>query len=101
MPGCEPLVQADVCGASSAARREEIDAGPLPSCQLAVARDGELVHVATLGKATDDNRYLTFSVTKALVAAAVWVADRRRAALGRRHGSASTSPPSREPGSTP
>jgi CubicO group peptidase (beta-lactamase class C family) len=52
----------------------EIDAGRLPSCQLAVAREGELLHAATLGAATDDNRYLTFSVTKALVAAAVWVA---------------------------
>ena len=52
----------------------EVDAGRLPSCQLAVARGGELVHLSTLGAATDDSRYLTFSVTKALVAAAVWVA---------------------------
>lgn len=52
----------------------EVEAGRLPSCQLAVARGGELVHVATLGDATDDNRYLTFSVTKAVVAAAVWIA---------------------------
>ncbi|MCU1592395.1 MAG: penicillin-binding protein beta-lactamase class [Frankiales bacterium] len=52
----------------------EVDEGRLPSCQLAVARDGELVHLATLGAATDDSRYLTFSVTKALIAAAVWVA---------------------------
>jgi CubicO group peptidase (beta-lactamase class C family) len=52
----------------------EVDAGRLPSCQLAVARAGELLHVATLGAASDDSRYLTFSVTKALVAGAVWVA---------------------------
>src|SRR3954447_867279 len=52
----------------------EVDAGRLPSCQLAVARDGELVQVATPGAATDDHRYLTYSVTKALIAAAVWVA---------------------------
>jgi CubicO group peptidase (beta-lactamase class C family) len=52
----------------------EVDAGRLPSCQLAVAREGALLHVATLGDASDDNRYLTYSVTKALVAAAVWVA---------------------------
>jgi CubicO group peptidase (beta-lactamase class C family) len=57
----------------------EVDAGRLPSCQLAVARDGELLHVSTLGAATDDSRYLTFSVTKALVAAAVWVAIADRA----------------------
>ena len=52
----------------------EVDAGRLRSCQLAVARDGELVQVTTLGAATDHSRYLTFSVTKAVVAAAVWVA---------------------------
>jgi CubicO group peptidase (beta-lactamase class C family) len=52
----------------------EVDAGRLPSCQLAVARDGELVRVVTLGAATDDSRYLTFSVTKAVIAAAVWIA---------------------------
>ena len=50
----------------------EIDAGRLPSCQLAVARDGR-VAVATLGAATDDSRYLIFSVTKAVTAAAVWL----------------------------
>lgn len=52
----------------------EVDEGRLPSCQLAVARAGELLHVCTLGAASDTNRYLTFSVTKALVAAAVWIA---------------------------
>ncbi|MEO6205795.1 MAG: serine hydrolase domain-containing protein [Mycobacteriales bacterium] len=52
----------------------EVDEGRLPSCQLAVAHDGELVHVATFGAATDDNRYLTLSITKAVMAAAVWVA---------------------------
>jgi CubicO group peptidase (beta-lactamase class C family) len=52
----------------------EVEEGRIPSCQLAVARDGDLVHVATLGEATDDSRYLVYSVTKALVAAAVWVA---------------------------
>lgn len=52
----------------------EVDEGRLPSCQLAVALDGAVVHVTTLGAATDDSRYLTYSVTKALMAAAVWVA---------------------------
>lgn len=51
---------------------EEIAAGALPSCQLAVARDGELVHVSTLGEGTNDNRYTVFSVTKALTGSAVW-----------------------------
>lgn len=52
----------------------EVDAGRLPSCQLAVAREGRLAAVVTLGSATDDSRYLVFSVTKALTAAAVWAA---------------------------
>ena len=50
----------------------EVDAGRLPSCQLAVAREGRVV-VATLGAASDDSRYLVFSVTKAVTAAAVWL----------------------------
>jgi CubicO group peptidase (beta-lactamase class C family) len=52
---------------------EEVETGALPSCQLAIARDGELVHVATFGAATDASRYTVFSVTKALIGAAVWV----------------------------
>jgi CubicO group peptidase (beta-lactamase class C family) len=51
---------------------EEVDAGSLPSCQLAIAREGELVHVSTFGAATDASRYTVFSVTKALTGAAVW-----------------------------
>jgi CubicO group peptidase (beta-lactamase class C family) len=54
--------------------RREIDTGRLPSCQLAVAREGRLATVVTLGDATDDSRYLVFSVTKALVGAAAWLA---------------------------
>jgi CubicO group peptidase (beta-lactamase class C family) len=51
---------------------EEVDAGALPSCQLAIARDGELVHVSTFGAAVDASRYTVFSITKALTGAAVW-----------------------------
>src|SRR3954470_20124746 len=69
----EPVQEQRLAALLGRATRE-VDAGRLPSCQLAVAREGELLHVATLGAATDDSRYLTFSVTKALVAAAVWVA---------------------------
>jgi CubicO group peptidase (beta-lactamase class C family) len=68
------VVQEERLAALLGRAAREVDAGRLPSCQLAVARDGELVHVTTLGAATDDSRYLTFSVTKAVVAAAVWVA---------------------------
>ncbi|MFP5218473.1 MAG: serine hydrolase domain-containing protein [Actinomycetes bacterium] len=47
--------------------------GRIPSCQLALAKDGEIAVTATFGDAGDDDRYLVFSVTKALVASAVWV----------------------------
>lgn len=52
--------------------RRDVDEGLVPSCQLALAREGELVAAETLGAATDESRYTIFSVTKALVAAAVW-----------------------------
>ncbi len=52
----------------------EIDEGIVPSCQLAVAEGGEVVEVLTLGDAVagDDTRYVIFSCTKAIVAAAIW-----------------------------
>ena len=53
--------------------RREIDSGLLPSCQLAVARHGQLGYVSTLGDATDANRYTIFSCTKAVIAGAAWL----------------------------
>jgi CubicO group peptidase (beta-lactamase class C family) len=50
----------------------DVDGGRLPSCQLALARYGELVEVAAFGDATVDSRYVVFSVTKALTAALAW-----------------------------
>jgi CubicO group peptidase (beta-lactamase class C family) len=44
----------------------------MPSCQFALARDGELIAFETVGAASSEDRYTIFSVTKALVAAAVW-----------------------------
>jgi CubicO group peptidase (beta-lactamase class C family) len=52
----------------------EIDSGLLPSCQIALARHGEIQHFETLGEATDDTRYVMFSCTKAIVAGAAWIA---------------------------
>jgi len=54
--------------------RREIDAGLLPSCQLAIAIDGEIAEARTFGAAPagDATRYVIFSATKAVVAAAVW-----------------------------
>ncbi|HUP86619.1 MAG TPA: serine hydrolase domain-containing protein [Acidimicrobiales bacterium] len=52
------------------ARREVDDR--LPSCQLALAAEGELVGFETFGDATNDTRYLLWSCTKAVVAGVVW-----------------------------
>src|SRR3954453_19391105 len=53
--------------------RREIVAGLLPSCQLAVALDGEVVVNEAFGDATTDTRYVMFSATKAVTAGAVWL----------------------------
>lgn len=52
--------------------RRDVDDGLLPSCQLALAMDGELVVNETIGAPTDA-RYVTFSVTKAFSAALAWL----------------------------
>src|SRR4051812_46357684 len=51
----------------------EIDAGLLPSCQIALARNGELEMFEAYGDATTDTRYVVFSATKAFVASLMWV----------------------------
>ncbi len=52
--------------------RRDVDDGTLPSCQLALALDGELVVSETFGAPTDA-RYVTFSVTKAFTASIAWL----------------------------
>jgi CubicO group peptidase (beta-lactamase class C family) len=52
--------------------RREIDDGLLPSCQLALALENEIVVSETYGDATPATCYLVYSTTKALVAGAVW-----------------------------
>ena len=52
--------------------RAEVDAGLLPSCQFALAREGRVAASVTLGDATPDSRYVIFSATKPVVASAVW-----------------------------
>jgi CubicO group peptidase (beta-lactamase class C family) len=49
-----------------------IDKGPLPSIQIALARNGELVLFETFGAEDNDTRYNVFSCTKPLVASAIW-----------------------------
>jgi len=51
--------------------RRDVDDGLLPSCQLAVGYDGELVLDETFG-APADSRYVTFSVTKAFSGSLAW-----------------------------
>ena len=53
--------------------RREIDEGLLPSCQIALAKDGKLVAFETFGDATNDTRYVIFSATKPFVASTVWL----------------------------
>ncbi|MGD9704463.1 MAG: serine hydrolase domain-containing protein [Acidimicrobiia bacterium] len=50
----------------------EVDAGLLPSAQLALGYGGELIACETIGDATDDTCYVVFSATKAFVAGAMW-----------------------------
>lgn len=50
----------------------EVDAGLLPSCQWALALDGEVIAGETYGDATPEHRYVIFSATKAIVASTVW-----------------------------
>ncbi len=59
--------------------RREVDEGLLPSCQLALAYEGEIVVSEVFGDADADSRYCLYSATKAVVASAVWtlIADRR------------------------
>jgi len=66
-------VDLERCADLVARARREVDDGALPSCQLAVAQDGRLVVFETIGTAAPASRYVVFSVTKALVAAAVWL----------------------------
>lgn len=52
----------------------EVDDGIVPSCQLAIAENSEVVEHVTIGDAAEgnDTRYVMFSSTKPLVASAVW-----------------------------
>ena len=49
-----------------------IDKGPLPSIQIALARNGKLALFETFGAADYSTRYNIFSCTKPVVASAIW-----------------------------
>jgi CubicO group peptidase (beta-lactamase class C family) len=75
------MIVPDAVRALVSRARREVDAGLLPSCQLALALDGEVALALTLGEvpAGDATRYVIFSATKAVVASAIWqlLAERR------------------------
>ncbi|MEE3140616.1 MAG: serine hydrolase domain-containing protein [Actinomycetota bacterium] len=50
----------------------EVDDGLLPSCQIAIGFNGEIVVDETIGDALPETRYCFFSATKPFVAAAMW-----------------------------
>lgn len=52
--------------------RLEVEHGPLPSAQVAVARGGRLVAFETWGNAEPSTRYVLQSVGRSIVAGAVW-----------------------------
>ncbi len=52
--------------------KREVESGLLPSCQVAVGFEGEIVAQATYGDATDETRYCIFSATKPFVASTMW-----------------------------
>jgi CubicO group peptidase (beta-lactamase class C family) len=70
--GTKGTLDAAKVDALVARARREVDEGFLPSAQVALARDGELIVNETFGDATPDTRYAVFSCTKAFVAGAMW-----------------------------
>ena len=52
--------------------QQDVDNGIVPSCQVALARDGRIAVSRTFGAAAD-SRYVIFSATKPVVAGAVWI----------------------------
>jgi CubicO group peptidase (beta-lactamase class C family) len=54
--------------------RKEVDEGLLPSCQFALAIEGEIAEFHTIGKtpAGERTRYMLYSASKAVVSSAVW-----------------------------
>ena len=79
-PGIHPTASVEEIGADAESvdallerAHREIDSGLLPSCQIALARHGRLIASRTIGDATPQSRYLIFSCTKVITAAALWL----------------------------
>jgi CubicO group peptidase (beta-lactamase class C family) len=71
MLGTMPVISSKIDELLTRTQRE-IDAGLLPSCQIALAHDGELVAFEAFGDATVDTSYCLYSATKAFVAGVMW-----------------------------
>jgi CubicO group peptidase (beta-lactamase class C family) len=67
--GLDPDAFAALCERA----QRDVDAGYVPSCQLALARHGRLLAWRAFGAAPERSRYVMFSATKAVVAGAVWI----------------------------
>jgi CubicO group peptidase (beta-lactamase class C family) len=66
-------IDADAFTALCERVQSEVDAGRLPSAQLALARDGKVAIRRAFGNAPVESRYVIFSSTKPVVASAVWI----------------------------
>jgi CubicO group peptidase (beta-lactamase class C family) len=51
--------------------QHEVDSGNITAAQVAIGLDGEVAHFQSFGAATDTDRFIIFSATKALVAMAL------------------------------
>ncbi|HEU5300931.1 MAG TPA: serine hydrolase domain-containing protein [Acidimicrobiia bacterium] len=56
-----------------AAAGADVERGAVPACQVAAARDGDLLAFETFGDASDTTRFCIFSATKPIVASAIWL----------------------------
>jgi CubicO group peptidase (beta-lactamase class C family) len=65
-------IDTDAIARLVARARREVDEGLLPSAQVALALDGEVILDETFGEASPESRYCVFSSTKPFVAGAVW-----------------------------
>jgi CubicO group peptidase (beta-lactamase class C family) len=66
------VIDAQVAEELRSKARESVESGAVPSCQIAVAYQGEVVLEETYG-APPGSRYVIFSATKPVVASAVWM----------------------------
>ncbi len=76
LPAADPAelgVDPDALDALCARVQQDVDAGRLPSCQIALARDGRIAVWRAFGAAPVESRYVIFSATKAVIAGAVWI----------------------------